>query len=296
MAPNHRGMFVHLKRWWTRKRRRSMQPAPEGAPQDAGAEGEAPAPLPANRHGIRQIPPGADLAAMMGAPEAPEAGEDPSPGAPPGDSPSKRPRRRGRAPSTNRHGIRRIPPGASLERLMALEDRPRDDAAPPGGPPRSGSPRPEDPASPTAGGHGAESGEDFARLLEEALTGETAESMLRKKKEGAPRPRPLSPARRLERYPSPQDQLDLHGHRSHEAVRRTRAFVRSRSHRGLWTLRIIVGKGLHSENGPVLPDVVENTLSALQREGVVLAFRWEGRSKRRSGSVIVYLDGRRPRV
>jgi hypothetical protein len=64
----------------------------------------------------------------------------------------------------------------------------------------------------------------------------------------------------------------------------------------LWTLRIIVGKGLHSENGPVLPDVVEDTLSALQREGVVLAFRWEGRSKRRSGSVIVYLDGRRPRV
>ena len=50
-----------------------------------------------------------------------------------------------------------------------------------------------------------------------------------------------------------------------------------------------MGKGLHSQGGAVLPDVIEDLAVALKRQKVVLTYRWEKRIKRKSGSLIVYL-------
>ena len=50
-----------------------------------------------------------------------------------------------------------------------------------------------------------------------------------------------------------------------------------------------MGKGLHSEGGPVLPDVVEDLLKEMKKENIVLAYVWEGKKKIKSGSVVVYL-------
>ena len=50
-----------------------------------------------------------------------------------------------------------------------------------------------------------------------------------------------------------------------------------------------MGKGLHSEDRAVLPDVIEDLLTDMKREDIVLSYRWEKRVKRKSGAVIVYL-------
>ena len=71
---------------------------------------------------------------------------------------------------------------------------------------------------------------------------------------------------------------------------RAATFIRTAQTDGLYTLRIIVGKGLHSESGAVLPDVIEDLLLELKREGTVLTYRWEKGVKRKSGAVIVYLS------
>ncbi len=55
------------------------------------------------------------------------------------------------------------------------------------------------------------------------------------------------------------------------------------------TIRIIVGKGLHSELGAVLPDVVGDVVKEMKREGQVLFFEWDKKKKTNSGAVIVYI-------
>jgi hypothetical protein len=67
--------------------------------------------------------------------------------------------------------------------------------------------------------------------------------------------------------------------------------VRTAAADGRLTLRLIVGKGLHSADGAVLPDVIEDLLLALKRESLVLTFDWDKGVKRKSGAVIVYLTG-----
>ncbi len=54
-------------------------------------------------------------------------------------------------------------------------------------------------------------------------------------------------------------------------------------------MRLIVGKGRHSKMGPVLPDVIEDLVVAMKKQGVVLWFEWDKKSKSRSGALIVYL-------
>ena len=58
---------------------------------------------------------------------------------------------------------------------------------------------------------------------------------------------------------------------------------------GYFTLRIIVGKGLHSEDGPVLPHVIEDLLKELKKDNIVLSYQWEGGKKSKSGAAIVHL-------
>jgi DNA-nicking Smr family endonuclease len=130
---------------------------------------------------------------------------------------------------------------------------------------------------------------DLADALEQSLAHD-ARTLIKKKTDGFFPTRRLTLKERLKRYPKPQGQLDLHGATALQAEQRTDSYIRTAHADGLFTLRIIVGKGLHSEAGAVLPDVVEDRLVRLKRDGLVLSYRWDKGVKRKSGAVIVYLE------
>jgi len=124
--------------------------------------------------------------------------------------------------------------------------------------------------------------QDFTALLASYL------SRPRQKKQSAP-PKPMPYHKRIKRYPPPEKDLDLHGFTALGAQLKARSFLTTCKLQGYFTVRIIVGKGLHSDLGPVLPDTIEDLLSRLKTQDIVLGFAWERKKKSRSGSVIVYL-------
>ena len=129
--------------------------------------------------------------------------------------------------------------------------------------------------------------EPFGTMLEEALSGIDHREMLRRKYPG---PDAAGPAMQsVAQQAAPRAELDLHGCHVHEALVRVEAFVETCALQGLDAARIIVGRGLHSQSGAVLPDAVEKKIVELKRRGRIAAFAWEKRHKRASGSVIVYL-------
>lgn len=123
--------------------------------------------------------------------------------------------------------------------------------------------------------------EDFALLLEDSL---------RQQKPSKTTPKPVPLKRRLKRYPPPESDLDLHGFTAIGAEAKAKSFIHSAKRQGFFTLRIIVGRGLHSQEGPVLPHVVDDLLKQMKKEKIVLDYTWEGRKKSKSGAVIVYLN------
>jgi hypothetical protein len=133
---------------------------------------------------------------------------------------------------------------------------------------------------------------DDTQVLGEALQrtlDDDARGLMKQKTGGFFPPRRLSLKEKLRRYPGPQAQLDLHGDTAAKARQRAEMFIRSARAESLLTLRIIVGKGLHSEGEAVLPHVIEDLLLDLKREDVVWRYRWDKRIKRKSGGLIVYL-------
>lgn len=102
-------------------------------------------------------------------------------------------------------------------------------------------------------------------------------------------PDPMPYHKRIKRYPPPENDLDLHGFTALGAELKARSFLISCQQQGYFTVRIIVGRGLHSELGPVLPDMIEDLLAKLKARDIVLGFAWERKKKSRSGAVIVYL-------
>ncbi len=210
-----------------------------------------------NRLGIRHLDADDDLHAHFTAPdvdEPPEREQQTSAAA-------------GRTPAdrdppidipTDRHGIPRLDNQADLKRLFnAAVDE-------------------------------SESGEALGETLRQSLAHD-ARGLMKKKTGGFFPPRRLTLKERLRRYPAPQAELDLHGRTASEARQRAEAFIHTACADGLYTLRIIVGKGLHSEGGAVLPNVIEDLLVVLKREDLVLSYRWEKGIKRKSGAVIVFL-------
>lgn len=127
----------------------------------------------------------------------------------------------------------------------------------------------------------AQEEEDFSSLLEESFN--------RKRLPRKPKPSPMPYKKRIKRYPPPEIELDLHGYTALGAEVKAKSFLITCKQQGYFTVRIIVGKGLHSDLGPVLPDVIEDLLNALKKQDVVLGFEWDRRKKSRSGAVIVYL-------
>jgi DNA-nicking Smr family endonuclease len=131
---------------------------------------------------------------------------------------------------------------------------------------------------------------EFEELLDNSLKGKSMDKMMQEKKErGAPKKVPLS--RRLKRYPPSESRLDLHGFTSTGAVIKADSYIRTAFRTGLFTLKIIVGKGIHSEFGAVLPDVIQDLLLRLKTEGIVLHFAFEKKKKKtKSGAILVYLN------
>ncbi len=128
---------------------------------------------------------------------------------------------------------------------------------------------------------GAGETEDFPALLEAFLS--------RPDRPARPSPDPLPYHKRIKRYPPPEKDLDLHGFTALGAELKAGSFLISCQQQGYFTVRIVVGRGLHSELGPVLPDMIEDLLAKLKAREIVLGFAWERKKKSRSGAVIVYL-------
>lgn len=122
---------------------------------------------------------------------------------------------------------------------------------------------------------------DFAELLEESFKKEASQSVKKAS------PMPLQ--KRLKRYPPVEIELDLHGYNAIGAQVKTRSFIHNCKRQGFFTLRIIVGKGLHSDLGPVLPDIVGDVLQEMKKQDLVIFYEWDKRKKSKSGAVIVYL-------
>jgi DNA-nicking Smr family endonuclease len=134
--------------------------------------------------------------------------------------------------------------------------------------------------------------ESFARLFEKSRIDAYQQAMLKEKMyaPGVENKKPLTAAEKIKLYPRvPQAELDLHGYTGPEAEVRAETFIRNARVRGLKTVRIIVGKGLHSDGKAVLPDVVQTKMIDLKRKKWVLGYKWENKDKRKSGSLIVYL-------
>jgi DNA-nicking Smr family endonuclease len=126
-----------------------------------------------------------------------------------------------------------------------------------------------------------ENREDFAELLEE--------SFKKGKEKPIKKTSPMPVKKRIKRYPPVEVELDLHGYTAIGAQVKTRSFIHSHKHQGFFTIRIIVGKGLHSDLGPVLPDVVEEVLQEMKKQNLVIGYEWDKKKKSKSGAVKVYL-------
>ena len=129
---------------------------------------------------------------------------------------------------------------------------------------------------------------NFSDLIDSALKGKSYQALMREKRD-KPSPSPVPLKKRLKRYPPPQKLLDLHGDTASMAEIKADSYIRTCRRNGVFTLRIVVGKGLHSAYGAVLPDVIEDLLIKLKKEGVVLWFQWDRKKKSASGALIVYL-------
>ncbi|MDM8517739.1 Smr/MutS family protein, partial [Desulfobacterales bacterium HSG16] len=133
--------------------------------------------------------------------------------------------------------------------------------------------------------------ETFESLLEASFKNQNLTRMMEEKRKlGKARRKRMDVKQKIKTsYPKPQTQLDLHGCTAAKARHKTRSFIKNALDKRILTIRIIVGKGLHSQGRAVLPDVVEDILITLKRENMVLDYQWEKRVKSKSGSVIVYL-------
>ncbi len=130
--------------------------------------------------------------------------------------------------------------------------------------------------------------DDFLTLLESSLNKKSTSRILQEKQSKNP-PGPMPFHKRIKRYPPPECDLDLHGYQALGAQIYADSHIRTRHLQGIFTMRIIVGRGLHSEFKAVLPDTIEDLLVKLKKEGIVFHFEWEKRKKSLSGAIIVYL-------
>ena len=88
----------------------------------------------------------------------------------------------------------------------------------------------------------------------------------------------------------PEEELDLHGLTLDEALTRVRFFLDDARYRGVQTVLVITGKGLHSSDGPVLRQAVEKLLAQLR--DLVLEWGSAPRNYGGDGALVVFLRRR----
>lgn len=142
--------------------------------------------------------------------------------------------------------------------------------------------------SETPEGECIEDAESFERMLEDELGGIDSVELIRRKYPDAVSA--YSGKRRDAHAGRVEAELDLHGFHAQEALVRLEAFIATSARQGLHTVRIIVGRGVHSQAGAVLPDAVEKKVVAMKRAGRIATFAWEKKSKRASGALIVCFE------
>jgi DNA-nicking Smr family endonuclease len=127
--------------------------------------------------------------------------------------------------------------------------------------------------------------EDFEELLEESLKDPDMKGFLEEKVVGEEVDQ-QSVGEMVKDYPGPQREIDLHGQTGSEAMFELRNFIERSVNQRIRTVRVITGKGLHSQHmKSVLPELTEKKLGELRRTGKVLTFRRE----KTGGSYLVYL-------
>lgn len=131
--------------------------------------------------------------------------------------------------------------------------------------------------------------EDFGRIFKESQQDKRQQFLLQEKKKNSRETTTLTVSERIKSYPTPQLELDLHGSTAPEAEKKTESFIENARREKIRTIRIIVGKGLHSQGKAVLPDIIEKKIIRLKRKNWLLGFEWEKKDKRKSGALIVYL-------
>ena len=132
--------------------------------------------------------------------------------------------------------------------------------------------------------------EDFNEILSESLGEKTLDVLLKEKTDRVGPKKQFTEKQRLARYPLPQGQIDLHGYTARWADLKADSFIKKAFYSGMYTIRIIVGKGLHSPDGPVLPDIIEKRVIQLKNEEIVFAYEWDRKQKFKSGAIIVFLN------
>lgn len=128
---------------------------------------------------------------------------------------------------------------------------------------------------------------DFAGEVEASLARVDLGQVLVEKQGGVARPPTWQ--EQLAAYPPPEEELDLHGCTGGEAPGKTRAFLNGAAALRLKSVRIITGKGLHSEGPAVLPLVVDGCLEELKLAGRIRHYSWGPKGRERSGAVVVFI-------
>ena len=252
------------------------------------------------RHGLAVIDEDADLEALLEAEKGktPEPPSRPKPKAP--VKPLHKPAQKKKAKKRTKNGILVLEGEPDILGLMR-EEAQREEERVVGSRPR---PKVEAPAPfkkvqkdknglPILGEDAVpstEGSEDFASLLASSLSEKSEAVLLHEKRDRMELRKKPSVQERLKHYPSVQGELDLHGYTAAKADQTAELYVRRAYSVGTYTIRIIVGKGLHSEHGAVLPDVISDRLNTLRQDGIVLAWQWEKGKKSKSGAMIVYLN------
>ncbi len=132
--------------------------------------------------------------------------------------------------------------------------------------------------------------EDFGEMSAESLGGKSTSVLLKEKRDAVRPVKKITEKQRLTRYPLPQGQIDLHGFTAIKADLNVEAYLRNAYRNGTYTVRVVVGKGLHSKDGPVLPDIVEKRVDRLKKDKIVFAYEWDKKKKSKSGSMTVFLN------
>lgn len=135
---------------------------------------------------------------------------------------------------------------------------------------------------------GAEEEKSFEELFKASVRDTSLKKLMNEKKNNT-KHQPLSKNVLLKNYPPVQATLDLHGMTEEQAIEEVNMFLNTEAGKKTKTVRIITGKGLHSENGPVLRNSIELLAVQLVRKGVLLSWKWEKKVKEKSGAAIFFI-------